>query len=209
MFLNREEAGILLASKMGKIKGLRNPIVVAIPRGGIIVGNIVSRILQIPIFPLVVKKITAPDNPELALGAVGTDGIVYWDENIIEKTKVSQEEKKMLLKRTTEAVRTREEKLGAAKINVIGRDVIIVDDGVATGSTAVAASIILKKLHAQKIILAMPVISKRTKKEISKYFNQIVSVITPRDFSAVGQFYKEFSQIEDEEVKDILKANIK
>ena len=83
---------------------------------------------------------------------------------------------------------------------------IIVDDGVATGSTAVAASMILKKLHAEKIILATPVISKLTKKEILKYFTTIVLVLLPRDFSAVGQFYQEFPQIEDEEVKEILKS---
>ncbi len=204
MFLNREEAGILLSKRLVKAKGIKNAIVVAIPRGGVVVGKLVSSILQIPLSALIVKKIGAPHNQELAIGAAGSDGTVYWDEDILTSLSVSDEEKQKLLNDTLKSIQQKERDLGLKKLNVTGQDVILVDDGVATGATAVAAALVLKKMGVKKIILATPLISRRTKKEISPHFSKIISVTMPRDFQAVGQFYKEFPQVEDDEVKETL-----
>lgn len=207
MFSSREEAAILLSKKIAKERGIKNAIIVAIPRGGIIIGKIISSILQFPLFALIVKKIVLPANPELAIGAAGSDGTVYWDNDILASLSVSDEERQKLFNDTLRVIRQKEKSLGLKKLEVHGRDVIVVDDGVATGATAVAASLTLKKMNAEKIILATPVIAKRTKKEIAIHFNKIVSVMSPRDFSAVGQFYREFPQVEDEEVKELLSSS--
>jgi putative phosphoribosyl transferase len=207
MFRNREEAGIKLASKINKEK-IKNAIVVAIPRGGVVLGKAVSSILRLPLAVLIVKKIGSPNNPELAIGATGPptggDNIVYWDEDIIKSLGISDKEKNRLLKKTIQSIRQKEKSLGLLKLNVYDKVAIIVDDGVATGATAVAASLILRKLGASKVILATPVIAKHTEKQISPHFYKIITIMSPRDFQAVGQFYLDFPQVEDEEVRKLL-----
>lgn len=195
-----------LALKFSKEKFPRDSIVVSIPRGGVVVGKAISEILGIPLAVLIVKKIGAPQNPELAIGATGSDGVVFWDKKLIEYLGVSEKEKKQALLETIRTIKEREEGLGIKIPNIKDKIAIVVDDGVATGATAISTSMILKKLGAKKVILATPVISRSTKKELEKYFDQIVSVETPRDFQAVGQFYQEFPQVEDEEVKTLLKS---
>jgi putative phosphoribosyl transferase len=205
MFVNREEAGMRLAVKLLREKNLKNAVIICIPRGGVIVGKTVSEVLKIPFKILIVKKIGTPNNPELAIGATGSDSVVFWDENLISIFNISKKERTKLLKQTKDAIRKREEALGIDVPDVRGKGVIVVDDGVATGATAIAASLILNKLGSSKIILATPVISKRTKHELGKYFGKIISVETPEDFHAVGQFYREFPQVEDEEVRELLR----
>src|SRR3990167_9630835 len=204
MFLNREEAGIRLALKLSKEKIPKDSIIVAIPRGGVIVGKVASEILKIPLSILIVKKIAAPHNPELAIGATGSDGVVFWDENLIGYLDISGKEKDKALSLTIKTIKAREKQLGIKIPDVKRKTTIVVDDGVATGATTIVTSMILKKLGSKKIILATPVISKRTKKELGEHFDKIVSVLTPDDFSAVGEFYREFPQVEDEEVKALL-----
>jgi len=206
MFLNREEAGIRLALKLSQLGKLDKPIVISIPRGGVIVGKTVSEILKFPHRLILVKKIGAPHNPELAIGATGSDSIVFWDEDLIESLSISKKEQEEALSSTVKTVSDREKSLHLAPLKVNGKTVILVDDGVATGATVIVASKILKKLGLNKIILATPVISKRTKKELEKYFDRIVAVETPVTFQAVGEFYQEFPQVEDEEVKEILNS---
>ncbi len=205
MFLNREEAGIRLALLLSREK-LRNAIIVAIPRGGVIVGKAVSEILKARLRVLIVKKISTPQNPELAIGAVGSLAIVFWDKNLINRIGISEKEKEKAFRQTVKTIKIREKSLGIKAPVVRGKTSVVIDDGVATGATAIAASMILKKLGSQKIILATPVISKNTKKKLEKYFDKIISVETPHDFQAVGQFYKEFPQIADQEVRKTLNS---
>lgn len=207
MFKNREEAGARLALLLSRKEKLSNAIIVAIPRGGIIVGKVVSEILGIPLAVLVVKKIGAPLNPELAIGATGSNGTVFWDENLIAYLGIRDKEKKEAYRATIKTIKAREKSLGIKLPNVSGKKALLVDDGVATGATTITASLILKKLGSEKIILATPVISKRTKKELSKYFNKVIAVETPQSFQAVGQFYQEFPQVEDEDIKALLRTN--
>lgn len=206
MFLNREEAGLRLALKLSKGKIPRDSVIVSIPRGGVIVGKTVSEVLGLPLQVLLVKKIAAPQNPELAVGAMGSGGVVFWDEKLIEYLGMSLKEREVAISETIQSIKEREKSLGIKLPKVKGKITLAVDDGVATGATAIAASMILKKLGSGKIILATPVISRRTKRELEKYFDKIIAVETPHDFQAVGQFYKEFPQVEDEEVKEILNS---
>ena len=209
MFLNREEAGIRLALKLSKEKFPRDSIIVSIPRGGVIVGKTISEILGMALQVLLVKKVGAPQNPELAIGATGSNGVVYWDEKLIEYLDISDKEKDAAFSETVRGIKAREKRLGVEplkQISLKGKTIIVVDDGVATGATAITAFKILKKLGSKKIILATPVISRRTKKELQNSFDRVIAVETPRDFQAVGQFYREFPQVEDEEVKAILNS---
>ena len=127
MFLNREEAGERLAHKLSKIK-LDNGLIIAIPRGGVVVGKIISQILNLPFSVLIVKKIASADNPELALGATGVDGIVFWDENLIESLNVSNKDKEAALKTTLQAVKKRAKSLGISLPKVKNKTSIVVDD---------------------------------------------------------------------------------
>lgn len=205
MFLNREEAGIRLALKLSKGKIPKNSVVVSIPRGGVIVGRTISEVLNLPLQVLLVKKIAAAQNPELAVGATGSDGVVFWDEKLISYLGMSDKERDEAISETVKTIKKRERSLGIKPPKVRGKIALIVDDGVATGATAIAASLILKKVGAKRIILATPVISKRTKKELEKYFDKIIAVEIPQEFQAVGQFYRDFPQVEDKEVKELLR----
>ena len=209
MFINREEAGIRLGLKLSKEKIPRDSIIVSIPRGGVIIGKTISEILGMVLQVLLVKKVGAPQNPELAIGATGSNGVVYWDEKLIEYLGISDKEKAAAFSETVRRIKAREKRLGVEplkQIDLKGKTIIVIDDGVATGATAITAFKILKKLGSKKIVLATPVISRRTKKELQKYFDRVIAVETPRDFQAVGQFYRDFPQVEDEEVKAILNS---
>lgn len=205
MFLNREEAGTRLAVRLSSEKAIGDSSIIAIPRGGVVVGKAISEILGIPLGVLIVKKIGAPQNPELAIGATGSDGMVFWDEKLMKYLGVSEKEREDALSKTIRTIKEREKSLGIEIPNIKGKIAIVVDDGVATGATAISTFMILRKLGARKVILATPVISRRTKKELEKYFDKIVSVETPHDFQAVGEFYRDFPQVEDKEVRKLLK----
>ncbi len=204
MFLNREDAGARLAIRLSSERAISNSVIIAIPRVGVVVGKAISRILGISFGVLIVKKIGAPQNPELAIGAAGSDGIVFWDEKLIAYLGLSDKEKEEAYLATVKTIKEREKGFSIKTPNVRGKTVILVDDGVATGATAITSSMILKKLGSKRIILATPVISKRTKKELERYFDKIITVETPRSFQAVGQFYQEFPQVEDKEVRKLL-----
>ena len=210
MFLDREEAGVRLALKLSKEKFPRDSIIVSIPRGGVIVGKTISEILGMALQVLLVKKVGAPQNPELAIGATGSNGVVYWDEKLIKYLSISDKEKDAIFSETVRGIKAREKRLGVESLKQIDlkrKTLIVVDDGVATGATAITAFKILEKLGSKKIVMATPVISRRTKKELQKYFDRVIAVETPRDFQAVGQFYRDFPQVEDEEVKALLRDN--
>ncbi len=201
MFYDREDAGLQLASSLVNKPYLKNSIIIAIPRGGVAVAKKVSQALSLPLFAMIVKKISSPDNPELAVGAT-SDGSVFWDNSF----KLSPEEKERLLKDTRSQITERKKQLSLKPFNPEGKSVILVDDGVATGATVIVSSLALKSLKAKKIILATPVISQNTKEEIAKYFDEIVQVLMPETLFAVGQFYINFSEVTFDQVRELLKG---
>lgn len=203
MLRDREEAGEKLALKLRKIIKDNNYVVVALLRGGIILGKKISDYFKIPLFPLAVKKIGAPLNPELAIGAVTFDKTHYFDQELIEHLRIDED----YIKNSLEAKWREAEKLQnkfKVKISLENKKVIIVDDGIATGATAICAAIYAKKQKTKEIILATPVITKDTFKNIKTYFDRIVSLKKTDNLVSVSQFYQDFPQVTDQEALEII-----
>lgn len=205
MFKNREEAGELLAGKLKRFKGTKDVLVLGLTRGGVVPASIIASRLRLPLDIIVIKKIGAPDNPELAIGAIGPKGTVYWSKKLIKELKVSKDNMWNLLSLKQEERQKQEETLrqGKSPKNIKDKTVILVDDGVATGASVICASMYLESQGAKIKILAVPVISKDTISNISKYFERVIALDTPEYFSAVGEFYKDFPQVENEKVKNL------
>lgn len=205
MFQNREQAGKILAEKVKKVNVPGDSIVIGIPRGGVVVAQVVAQTLNLQLSVVVIKKIGAPGNPELAIGAVGPRRSVFWDQKLVSVVGISEKEKKELLQEKEKERKEKEELLGIKSPGVKDKTVIVVDDGVATGSTVIAAALFLRKVKAKYILLAVPVIAKDTLSAVKQYYDQILYLEAPSQFYAVGEFYQEFPQVEDAEVKEILK----
>lgn len=204
MFKNREEAGRLLAKELLEYKG-QNIMVLAIPRGGVVVGRVVADLLQVPLDIIVVRKIGSPNNPELAIGAVSPGQTVYWDWDLIKKLAISRKLRSILKKSKLQEQKDREKLLRGDKDydNIKDKIIILIDDGVATGATVLAAKKFLRK-KVKAVILAVPVASRDVLTNIERYFDRIIALSVEEKFYAVGQFYQEFSQVEDNEVLEIL-----
>lgn len=207
-FSNRIEAGRLLAQAL-KSLAKENPIIVALPRGGLPVAGEIAKELNAPLDFLAVKKIGAPGNPEFALGAVSEDGEPLLSEDLIERFAFDRNEVLEIANRKILEAREQAKYLRAAAppIEVRSRTVILVDDGLATGSTMEAAVRIMRKKGASKIIVAIPVASTDAYERIGKLADKVVSLLTPPIFYAVGAFYDDFSQVSDAEAEEILRTN--
>lgn len=205
MFEDRKSAGFLLAKKLEKFASKENFLVLGMARGGVVVAKVISTYLSSPLDILVVKKIGAPQNSELAIGGVAPK-TVFWNEDLVSSLNIKSSEAKRLCKEK-EVERNEQEKAlrGNKPLDIFDKTVILVDDGVATGASVVVASIFLKKEKAKKIILAVPVIAEDTLRDIMKYFDSIIYLKSVSEFHAVGQFYKYFPQVENEEVVQLLK----
>lgn len=206
-FASRDFAGMLLAKKLTPFVSRDGIVVLGIARGGVVVGSSLAKSLHLPFDIVVAKKIGAPHNPELAIGAVAPKHSVYFDKLLCEQLGVSSLVKRRL---ASEKIKEQEEKERALRgksrpLPISGKTIILVDDGVATGATAMVCLEYLKKTKAKDVILAVPVISKETYDTLSKHFATIVTQIIAEKFYAVGQFYKEFPQISDEIVIEILR----
>ncbi|RJQ26943.1 phosphoribosyltransferase [Candidatus Parcubacteria bacterium] len=206
VFKDRQEAGERFADKLKSFKGDSGVVVFGILRGGIVVAEAVAKKLSLPFSGIVVRKIGAPGNPELAIGAVSGEGVVFWDEEIISDLRISRREREELLKEKEREREERERLLGIKIPDMEGKIAIVVDDGVATGSTAIAAGMFFKKKRAKKVVLATPVIAKDRVSYMEKYFDEVVYVDAPEFFYAVGQFYRDFPQVSDEEARNLLKS---
>ena len=202
MIKDRVEAGQLLAGKINLLKN--NFLVLAIPRGGVIVGHEIAKKIGCELDIAISKKITPPDSPEFAIGAITHDGTLfqsnYWN-NYVEYPSFDNEiEKKKL-----EVKRRLEEYRGYSEYNIVGKRIILVDDGIATGSTVFAILNWLNGQNVKEIILAVPVMPASVY-ELMKEKVSIIVLEAPEDFSAVGQFYENFDQVSDEEVMRILEC---
>lgn len=211
VFQNRQEAGKLLGEKILRnldIKKLREKLIVlAIPRGGVVVGRLLAEALDCPLDVIVTKKIPAPGNPELAIGAVGAVGEPVVDEELA--AKVGADEKYLKFKienlKLEIARREKEFRKGKPPLNLKGKTVIITDDGVATGATMAAAVGIVRQQEPKKIIVAVPVIARDSLEKISALADEVIYLQAPELFFAVGQFYRELEQVSDETVIKILR----
>jgi putative phosphoribosyl transferase len=200
-FNNRVDASMQLSKKLEKYKG-QNGIVLAIPRGGVPIGYYLARFLGFKLDLLMTKKLGHPLNGEFAIGAVGLeDSIIEETENvppeyIKEKTAEIHEQ---LKKRYKDFMGEK------APLDLKGKVVIVVDDGIATGRTILATIKMLRSKDPQKLVVAVPVASTEAAERISKEVDDFVCLYTPVPFFGVGRFYKDFSQTTDEEVINLLK----
>ncbi|MEM4281891.1 MAG: phosphoribosyltransferase [Candidatus Caldarchaeum sp.] len=208
LFHDRVDAGRRLAKQLRKkIQG--DCVVLAIPRGGVVVGYEVAKELNCPLDIVISRKVGAPGQPELAVGAVAEDGTVFVDEEIANIVGVSKEYVQRKALEEDREVRRRAEAYrgGRAMPELRGKTVILVDDGLATGLTMKAAVHMARNSGAEKVIVAVPVSPPETLEKLKKLADDIVCLETPIEFYAIGQFYESFEQLSDEEVKEILRRS--
>jgi len=181
--------------------------VIAIPRGGVIVGYQIALMLNAPLDIVIPRKIRAPLNPELAIGAVTEDGEVIVDRKLVERLKVSEEYIEAERQKQSDEISRRVKiyRSWRPRIPVKGKVVILTDDGVATGSTMKAAIMTVRRMCPKSIIVAVPVAPSGVEFELGVNFNDFICILSPEHFYAIGQFYRNFPQVNDEEVNEILK----
>ena len=208
MFENRAEAGKLLARKLLSYKE-EDTVVLAIPRGGVVIGKIIADYLECPLDVLIVKKLRAPDNPELAIGAVVSGGVVYWNKGLIKALQVDEDykNKELRIKKLELEERERYLKREERKINLFDKTVVLTDDGIATGATVIAAARATRAMKPRVIVLATPVIASFMIEKINREVDELICLFAPENFDAVGQFYRIFDQISDEEVKLLINSS--
>lgn len=200
MFLNRIEAGVLLAAKLKKYKN--DPgIVLAVPRGGVPVAYAVAKELNFPVEVILTKKIGHPMNKEYAIGAASlTDYFVVPHEN------VSQEYIEQELQKIRKTLREMDTRFrgNTVPVNLKDKTVIVIDDGIATGNTLMAIIHVLRKSNPGKIIIGVPVASRSAVVKLSEVADEVVAVLIPDKFHGVGAFYEDFEQVSNEEVSAYL-----
>jgi len=209
IFDDRHEAGRLLAERLAHLRE-EKPIVLALPRGGVPVGFEVARALQAPLDVILVRKIGVPGQPELALGAV-VDGVraqTIVNRELMDMLGISEAYlHEQTEKQLAEIDRRRKLYVGDRPyLDVGGRTVIVVDDGIATGSTVLAALKAVRQAKPRRIVLAVPVAPPETVEELSEQVDKVVCLMTPGWFGAIGRFYADFHQLSDAEVVDYLVA---
>lgn len=205
-FHDRAEAGRLLGAQLAARPLPPNPIVLALPRGGVPVGFEVARALSAPLDVVVVRKLGVPWQPELAMGAIASGGVRILDYNLIQHEGVSQQQVEAIAAREEHEAQRREQLYRAGRPNLVVRDrpVILVDDGLATGSTMLAAVKCMKSLHPSTVIVAVPVASRQACVLICDEADDCLCLATPSPFIAVGEWYQDFRQTSDREVRELL-----
>lgn len=204
-FENREDAGSKLAQVLKKYRG-KNVLVLALPRGGVPVGLQIAKYLRSPLNVFIVRKIGLPSNPELAIGAISERGGWYMDKFAIQNLGVSQKQiDEISRKELLEIIRRQKEYRGSIPPpEIIGKTIILVDDGVATGATIKAALRAIQKQHPAKLILAVPVCPEDVAIDLITQTDEFVCLHTIKYFTAVGAYYRDFAQITDNEIKSLL-----
>lgn len=204
MWKNRQEAGQMLSLKLSKFKN-KNAVIYALPRGGVVLGGEINKLLKIPLDLVIVRKLGHPFNPEYAIGAVAEDGHTIL--NNFEMTNIDKEQfGKKIEEEKNEVKRRRVKYLGDKnRIPATGKTAILVDDGVATGLSIFLAIKEIKHQNPQKIIVAIPVVPKDVSEKIEKEVDELVALSIPGIYlGAVGNYYADFPQVEDDEVIKIL-----
>jgi predicted phosphoribosyltransferase len=205
-FHDRVEAGRLLAGRLGKYAGQPDVMVIGLPRGGVPVAAQVAWELNAPLDILVVRKLGSPGNAELAMGAIATGGVRVINDEIIRSLHIPEEAIAATELREQRELERREHAYRGerASLDVDGRTVILVDDGIATGATLLAAVAALRKSGVARIIAAAPVIASGSLAAVGQVADETVAVIVPENFHGVGECYEDFSQTTDAEVREIL-----
>lgn len=212
MFKNREEAGKLLAEKISKEEkpAKDKTLILGIPRGGVIIAKEIGRKLDLPIDVIVVKKLAAPEESELAIGAVAEESkTAYLNDNLAKELDCDENylDQEIKIKTLEVKRRARIYRQGREFPVVENKTIIVCDDGTATGATAIAGLRAVWSHKPKKVILALPVLPDDTLRVLEKEADEVISLARPSPFFSVGQFYEEFPQVSDEEVIRILQEN--
>jgi predicted phosphoribosyltransferase len=205
-FANRIQAGQQLADKLEKYAGREDVIVLGLPRGGVPVANEVAKRLRTPLDVFIVRKLGVPGFEELAAGAIASGGVRVLNEDVMRAIPHADQVIEAVTARETEELARREKiyREGRPAPQLRDRIAILVDDGLATGATMRAAVKALRQRGAAKIVVAVPVGPPDTCHEIEEQADETVCLCTPEFFQAVGQYYEDFSQTTDEDVRDLL-----
>jgi putative phosphoribosyl transferase len=203
---DRQEAGELMGEQLSRYTGREDVVVLALPRGGVPIAREIAKILHAPMDVFVVRKLGVPEFEELAMGAVAMGGAEYIDENVVGSFHISREaiDEVVRAARIEMARRELEYRGTRPPVDVRGRVAILVDDGIATGSTMRVAIAALRKLSPSRVIVATGVAPASTAKILAAEADEFVALLTPADFRAVGQFYESFPQLSDEDVRALM-----
>lgn len=206
VFRDRTHAGQLLAGKLMQYANREDVLVLAVPRGGVPVGFEVARALGTPLDVFILRKVGVPWQEELAFGAVASGGVRVLEQETIEALGLSPEEIGEVVEREEAELRRRERVYRGNRPvpNIEGKIVLLVDDGIATGSSMLAAILAVRQLKPAKIVVAVPVAAASSCGRLRKHADELVAVDIPDAFYAVGQFYEDFQATTDEEVVDLL-----
>ncbi len=208
MFADRTEAGEKLSERLAAYQG-KNAVVIGLARGGVVVAKAVAQKLSLPYDVAVVKKVSPSFDSELAIGAVAPDSVSFIDYRFAQRLGVDErylqeeiEKKSALIKQKMQAYRK-----GRPTFFVAGKIAIVVDDGAATGATIEAAIKWLRKKNVKRFVVALPVAPPDVVSKVNPEVDELIVLDTPSEFSSVGQWYKEFKQVEDEEVIQLLQSD--
>lgn len=206
LFTDRRAAGQVLAHRLADFARRENTVVLGLPRGGVPVATQVAQLLDLPLDVFVVRKLGCPGHEELAIGAIASGGLHVFNVDVLGELGLSRERVMEIAAREAEELKRREEAYRGDRraLELRGKTVIVVDDGLATGASMSVALIALRKLGAARLICAVPVSSTSACRKLAGLADEVVCAYTPDDFHAVGQFYDNFAQTTDEEVRALL-----
>ena len=202
MFVDRVDAGRRLAERLSALRNEPDLVVVGLPRGGVPVAAEVADALDAPLDVIIVRKVGVPFQPELAMGAIGEDGVRVVNKEVVNAARISHEEFEAVEQHERHELERRAQRFraGRARIPLRGCTVVVVDDGIATGSTARAACLVARAEGARRVVLAVPVAPPDWVDRLGDAADELIAVETPRDLSAIGQHYRDFSATSDDEV---------
>lgn len=205
-FRDRRHAGEALAAELSHLSGDPNVLVLGLPRGGVPIAYEVARALDAPMDVFLVRKLGVPGHPELAMGAIGSGGVRVLNDEVLEMLRIDPEVVDQVARRE-EVELDRRERLyrgDRAEPDIRGRTVVLVDDGLATGSTMRAAAEAVRAAGPARLIIAVPVGARETCDSLRAEADEVVCALTPEPFQAVGLWYQDFSQTTDAEVSELL-----
>jgi predicted phosphoribosyltransferase len=206
IFRNRKDAGKILAERLRPYAGRTDVVILALPRGGVPVAFEVAEKLNAPLDVVLVQKLGAPGQEELAMGAIASGDVQVLNRYVVDQLGIPPAQIASAVAREREELQRREHLYRGNRppVDVRGRTVILIDDGLATGSSMRAAAAALRQQKPLRLILAVPVASEFSCDEMRRDFDDVLCAVTPLNFYAVGQWYQEFSQTTDEEVRELL-----
>jgi putative phosphoribosyl transferase len=202
MFRNREEAGQILADELNQYRNDPTALILALPRGGVAIGFQLSLALHLPLYVFITRKIGAPGNPEYAIGAVAETGSLYLNQEAVSSFGLSQHELDRLIHVQEKEIARRKDlyRQGRSLPQLTDRTVLLVDDGIATGSTFMASALAIRGLQPRRLVGVIPVGPPSSIREVREHVDELAILMTPEPFEAVGNFFVDFTQVEDRDV---------